>query len=210
MLVESPSSCASGPRLVGTWIESERSFALFAGMPGPVPLGADVGQQQLLAIGKAAALFGDAEGNTCERPLFEADYVALEPAVAVTVQVPVVAALGGDEQVRLVGDEVRLSADLVTELFRDPQRRLGRARLLPGPDGARVYGVGRSDLLYRAGLRSGDVIVSVDGSPLTSFDSLVEGVASAMSTGRLRVSVRRRGGELMERTLVLGSSPRLL
>lgn len=200
---EPPSGCPTGPRLVGTWVVAahpERSLALFAGAPGPVPLGAEVGQQQLLAVGKAAALFAGSEGHTCETRLFgaEADHVVPVAATLTPTQPLEVSA----PPVEVVGDEVRLSSAVVTELLAHPEAHLGRVRLTAGADGARVYGVRRGDLLHRAGLRSGDVIESVDGLPVTALDALVGVAGAALTTGRVTVRVRSCRGGAVERTLI--------
>jgi len=95
---------------------------------------------------------------------------------------------------------VRLSGALVAELLADPGRHFASARIVPGASGARVYGVRRADLLYRAGLRNGDVVESIDDVSVSSFDALVEVVVRALARGSLRVRIRR-GHETIRRTL---------
>jgi serine protease Do len=58
-------------------------------------------------------------------------------------------------------------------------RRLRRAVGLPERDGALVRGVLDDSPAARAGLERGDLIVSVDGAPVDSLDSLFAALASA-------------------------------
>lgn len=86
----------------------------------------------------------------------------------------------------------------VEQLRQNPAELLRRVQVVPEFDGGRMTGVrlaaiGDTELLSRLGLRPGDVVTAVDGSPVDSFargQQIVAGLAKARSA---RVSVLRDG-----------------
>ncbi|MFK7926715.1 MAG: hypothetical protein AB8H79_00890 [Myxococcota bacterium] len=83
----------------------------------------------------------------------------------------------------------------------DEKRLQSLARLRPessdngGYDGIRFSAVNREELLYKIGVRSGDVVTDVGGQPLTSMGAafgVLDGVLSG-ATREVEVRIMRRG-----------------
>jgi serine protease Do len=75
-------------------------------------------------------------------------------------------------------------------------RRLRHAVGLPQRDGLLVHAVEESGPADRAGIRRGDLIVSVDGQPVTSVEELAAGLTTAGETGNVDLVVVRGVDEL--------------
>jgi len=195
----SAAPCDAAPRLVATWVvatDPQRSVAVFAGMATPRSAGAKLGDQTLSSAGAMVAWLVDDAGGTCACRLFDRDLDVVPLLHDDADSSPP----ARDDGLTVVGDEVQLSDALLERMLAHPETLLGRAHLVPFADGARVYGVRRQDLLYRAGLRNGDVLESVDGVRATSFDALVQAVTAALARGQARIRLRR-GSQIVERTL---------
>ena len=61
------------------------------------------------------------------------------------------------------------------------------------PDGFRMSGVRRNKLGYKIGLRSGDVIHSVNGQPLTSLTEAMSAMDSLKNGSNFEFEITRRG-----------------
>ena len=75
---------------------------------------------------------------------------------------------------------------------------LARLRAVPTPRGVRISGITPGSLPARLGLRSGDLIVEVDGRPLTP-DSALELASRLESLEQLSAQIRRGSEEFMLR-----------
>jgi len=73
---------------------------------------------------------------------------------------------------------------------------IARTLGMPAPVGALVADIWPGGPAQRAGLRSGDVIVSVDGQPLTDGSGLNYAIGAHRPGDAIRLGVRRGGGEL--------------
>lgn len=91
--------------------------------------------------------------------------------------------------------------DKVREFRRDPAELLRQFAAVPVQDGGRMVGVRlRStgeggDLLSQVGLRSTDVVTSVNGIPVTDMSRAGELMTQLRSAGSFRVTVLRNGRE---------------
>jgi serine protease Do len=86
-------------------------------------------------------------------------------------------------------------------------RRLRGAVGLPERDGLLVRGVLDDSPAGRAGLRRGDLLVALDGSPLTGLDALFGTLDAVPAPERLSLTVVR-GSEELDVTVSLSSEPR--
>ena len=91
-----------------------------------------------------------------------------------------------------------LERRLVNEALRKPSKYLGGARAsLAGPEhapeGFRIQRIAPGSALHAVGLRSGDVIESVNGHPLKSLEKVMLAVAVLRNASRFRLDIRRGG-----------------
>jgi S1-C subfamily serine protease len=86
---------------------------------------------------------------------------------------------------------------VVEQLLADPARLASDARVLPlGARGVRIDGVRPGSILDGIGLRSGDVLVAVDGVRLSSIGAIAAGYQRLRATPPDRVMVALdRGGQ---------------
>lgn len=105
-----------------------------------------------------------------------------------------------DEGVSKVSDtEFVLSREMVDTALGDLDSLSKMARARPhkdssgNPDGFRMSGVRRNKLGYKIGLRSGDVIHSVNGQPLTSLTEAMGAMDSLKNGSNFEFEITRRG-----------------
>lgn len=83
---------------------------------------------------------------------------------------------------------------------------LARSLSISDVRGALVNGVSSDGPASRAGIKQGDVIIAVDGKPVTDANSLRNTIAQRGPNAQVRVTLRREGRE-SEVTVVLGELP---
>ena len=100
----------------------------------------------------------------------------------------------------------RVSRGYIGVVLRDVDTDLQRALGLPSEDGALVQDVTPGSPGARAGLRTYDVIVALDGRPIESNDALIE-IIAARSAGSAATVHLLRDGRALEVTLKLAERP---
>jgi general secretion pathway protein C len=91
---------------------------------------------------------------------------------------------------RALVDRVSAESDLVTHEYRAlPRERAGHVV------GLAMYGIRRSSLFGRLGLQNGDVLVDINGVPLSSPEPLLNVESLARTTNSLFLRLERRGEE---------------
>lgn len=99
-----------------------------------------------------------------------------------------------DRHIRWIAPQAwELDRALLDRVLTDPPDTHGR--FLPTTEGLRVYGVRRHSLLGRLGLQNGDVLLDVNGIPLSSLGNLLEAHAALEGANALFVRIERRGEE---------------
>jgi general secretion pathway protein C len=61
------------------------------------------------------------------------------------------------------------------------------------PDGLRLTGVRPNSIFYKMGLKSGDIIIGVDGKNIESVDDALKFYQSLRSASRVQLQLKRRG-----------------
>lgn len=99
----------------------------------------------------------------------------------------------GEEHVRVPRQEIESAVKNVNQLMRQvrirPHFTNGRA------DGLRLTGIRSGSIFSRMGLRSGDVLVGVDGERIQSVDDALKFYKSLKSGGSVKLQVRRGSRE---------------
>ena len=103
-------------------------------------------------------------------------------------------------------DSGRVSRGYIGVMLRDVDPDLQRALGLPSPEGALVQDVTPGSPGARAGLRTYDVIVAVDGKPIDGDDALIQMIA-ARSPGSAATVQVLRDGRALNVTLKLAERP---
>jgi hypothetical protein len=80
----------------------------------------------------------------------------------------------------------------------DPANLAKQMRIVPTPPdavtpGIKLYGIRRTSVASQIGLLNGDLIVGVDGQPLTTLDSALTAFTALTETGTLDLMIDRRG-----------------
>jgi general secretion pathway protein C len=91
-------------------------------------------------------------------------------------------------------DETTFEVDrkLVEDVLARPQAAARGARIVPRADGLRVFGVRPDSAHARLGLRSGDIIHSVNGIDLSSPDKMLEAITQLRNESSIALSITRR------------------
>lgn len=98
-------------------------------------------------------------------------------------------------------DHFSIEREVIDKLAQDPSQlaKLGRAVPHKGPDGEvdgyRLSGIRRNSLGRKLGLRSGDVVHSINGYEMTSMSAAMEAWNSLQGANSLEVDVTRRGSK---------------
>ncbi|UJR86817.1 hypothetical protein [Sandaracinus amylolyticus] len=185
-----PAECPPGLRLVATYLHRDAPLAMIARPSGPteiVTLGTTIEPGTIERI-EREHLELEKDGTRCLLSMF----AAREPTTlvrATTTSTPIAGA-------RLLDDRIELERSALDRLVAEPA--FARLRAMPAPtrDGrmaVRVLGIGRTHPLTTLGLRSGDLLTSMDGLGLDGPDAWLDAMTRARSPGRHVVIVERDG-----------------
>jgi DNA-directed RNA polymerase subunit H (RpoH/RPB5) len=90
------------------------------------------------------------------------------------------------------GNEGTIPRELVNERIMNPMDELRKVRLVPNENGEMTLPRIRSDsILYRLGLKRGDVVKGINDIPIKGGTDLVNVINSMMSSPRFDVSLNR-------------------
>jgi len=106
----------------------------------------------------------------------------------------------GDDEVTDLGDnKFAISSDTLDKYLNDLEgiSRMGRALLHRGPDGEfdgyRLSAIRRNTIADKLGIRNGDIIHSVNGTPLNSMSAAMEAFNTMQNEKNFSFEVTRRG-----------------
>lgn len=207
-----PEPCDSPLRLLGSVVVArrpERSVAMLSwqGQSHVVQVGQALGDTQVLALRPARAYVQPAGKGVCMLALFKP---ASERATAAKVPVKKKPAKAKRVSKRFTREEldaairpdgpnhVRVARDFMESALTNPIKFAAGARFVPASRGGnrigmRVYRVRRDSLLFRLGVRNGDVLRSINGVALSDADGLLRAYTSLRDQSELSLSLYRRG-----------------
>ncbi|AKF09727.1 type II secretion system protein N [Sandaracinus amylolyticus] len=189
-----PAECTEGLRLVATYLDRDAPLAMIARPTGPtelVTIGTTIEPGTIEHIEREHLVL-ERDGTRCLLSMFASRATTTLARTAATPE-PIAGA-------RLLDDRIELDRSALDRLVSEPA--FARLRAMPAPtrDGrlaVRVLGIGRDHPLAALGLRSGDLLTSIDARPLDGPDAWLEAMTRARSPGR-HVVVVERGGERRE------------
>ena len=95
--------------------------------------------------------------------------------------------------VRAVGDRVEVSSSTISRAIADPMAFAGTIRAMPTAGGLRLAGIRSDHALASFGVRSGDVIRTLDGAALDGPDAWLGAMGSIARPGAHTLEIERRG-----------------
>ncbi len=207
----------AGIRLVGAVVSPntpEWSFAALAPDGSKAMLyrtGMSAGSNEILEIQRDRVIVRPSAGAACHVAMFAADAVAgvAPPAVAEAAppaegeaEQPASEGITNDELAqgitKVSETEYNVRRELVTRLMANQADLMRMARVIPHEEngqtvGVKLYGIRRSSLLGRLGIRNGDMVRTINGLDMTSPDAALQAFTTLPSSSQISVSLQRRG-----------------
>src|SRR5690606_34143685 len=102
---------------------------------------------------------------------------------------------------RVGTNEYNVDRALVTSALGDQAALMRMARVIPHEEngqtvGVKLYGVRRSSLLGRLGIRNGDMLRDINGLDLSSPDAALQAYAQLPTASDVTVNIQRRGQDM--------------
>jgi general secretion pathway protein C len=189
-----PAACDASLRLVATYVpqrDPSESFASIRDGSGRALLyaiGMAVGARQVSSIERERVELRQG-GVACTLALFERG-AAPGSAEGPPPSAPPRAPLAG---VRTVGDRVEVSASTISRAIADPMSFAGTMRALPAAGGLRLAGIRSDHALAAFGIRSGDLVRTLDGAPLDGPDAWLGAMGAIARPGAHMLEIERGG-----------------
>jgi general secretion pathway protein C len=218
---EPPPKCSGSLRLVGSVMNygyPEWSFAAIAGTDdGKTMLyreGSQVDGSRVLAVYPSSVVVGKT-GGACQLLMFEEDEngVRARPVAVPQRTTPTRSAIADARKAGLSDEELtdgiekisdtrfNIQRSLVDKVLANQGSLMRTARVIPHEENGRVvgvklYGIRRTSLLGRLGIRNGDMLRTINGFDMTSPDSALEAYSSLRSADKLTLAVKRQNNEM--------------
>jgi general secretion pathway protein C len=185
-----------------------------------VPVGGRIGEAELIALRPALGYLRGADGVVCElrltlprdqRRVTRAPKIAALRAATIRKAGSKATAKGLfsaaelDAGIKSVGAKHhRVSRELLQRGLKNPVQLVKGTRFRPFKRagrtvGMRVYGVRKDSVLYRLGVRSGDVLRSLNGYDVASPDGMLQAYTLLRQQREFTVALLRRGRDEMLR-----------
>ena len=216
-----PPKCSSQLRLVGSVMSPgnpDWSFAAIAGTTdGKTMLyreGSRVDGSRVLAVYPSSVVVSGSAG-VCRLLMFEEEETgAVRPIVVpkratIPATSPIADARKAglsdaelDEGIEKITDtRFNIQRGLVDKVLANQGSLMRTARVIPHEENGRVvgvklYGIRRSSLLGRLGIRNGDMLRTINGFDMTSPDSALEAYTSLRTADKLTLAVKRQNNEM--------------
>jgi general secretion pathway protein C len=210
-----PPKCSGKLRLVGSVMNPgypEWSFAAITGTgDGKTMLyreGGEADGSRVLAVYASSVVMGSASG-TCQLLMFEEDESPLKRSGTLTVAKAELAKAGDarsaglsnaelDDGIEKISDTMYvIQRSIVDKVLANQGSLMKTARVIPHEEdgrvvGLRLYGIRRTSLLGRLGVRNGDMLRTINGFDMTSPDSALEAYTRLRTADKLSVAVKRQ------------------
>jgi len=210
-------SCTGKLRLVGSVVSPgypEWSFAAIAGTSdGKTMLyreGSSVDNSRVMAV-RSSSVVVSGSGGVCQLLMFDEEEGAITRVPAPAEKPATRAAKGRnaglsdeelDEGIEKVSDtRFNIQRSLVDKALANQGSLMKAARVIPHDENGRVvgvklYGIRRTSLLGRLGVRNGDMLRTINGFDMTSPDTALEAYSVLRSANKLTLAVKRQNKEM--------------
>jgi general secretion pathway protein C len=212
-------NCSGKLRLVGAVMIPgfpEWSFAAIAGTTdGKTMLyreGSSVDNSLVLAV-RSSSVIVTGSGGACQLLMFEEEegVAAPKPKVAAKATPASRAASGRnaglsdeelDEGIEKISDtKFLIQRSLVDKALANQGSLMKTARVIPHDENGRVvgvklYGIRRTSLLGRLGVRNGDMLRTINGFDMTSPDTALQAYSVLRTANKLTLAVKRQNKEV--------------
>ena len=212
-----PPICNNKLRLVGSVMSPgypEWSFAAITGTSDGKTLlyrqGGDVDGSKVVAVYPSSVIVASG-GGTCQLQMFEEEDPAAPKPVTVASKPsrsssnPRNAGLSDEELndgIEKISDtQFNIQRSLVDKVLANQGSLMKTARVIPHEEdgrvvGMRLYGIRRTSLLGRLGVRNGDMLRTINGFDMTSPDSALEAYTRLRTADKLTLMVKRQNKDM--------------
>ncbi|MEM7433870.1 MAG: type II secretion system protein GspC [Myxococcota bacterium] len=209
--------CNSRLRLVGSVVSPNNpdwSFAAIAGQEGKTMLyrkGSSVDGAQVLAVRDMSVVMSSG-GGPCELSMFAEEEAAPPPKLPTPVKSPSKpkssdrnAGLTSEdlsEGIEKISDtQFNIQRSMVDKVLANQGAIMKTARVIPHEEdgrivGMKLYGIRRTSLLGKLGIRNGDMLRTINGFDMTSPDTALEAYSSLRTANALSLAVKRQNKEM--------------
>jgi general secretion pathway protein C len=216
---------APGIRLVGAVVSPNAPDWSFAALTGDgaakamlFRTGMSIGSNEILEIQRDRVVVRPSGQPACHVAMFSPEADGALPVVSNAAPEPPVAeeAVAEAEQpasegitnedltagiTRVSDTEYTVRRDLVTRLMSNQADLMRMARVIPHEEGGQVvgvklYGIRRSSLLGRLGVRNGDMVRTINGFDMTSPDAALQAFAQLPTASEVNLALQRRGQDM--------------
>ena len=209
-------NCAGNLRLVGSVMSPgypEWSFAAISGTSdGKTMLyreGSSVDNSRVLAVRSSSVVMSGASG-ACQLLMFEEEETI--PRIRPPPKKPATGAARGrnaglsDQELnegieKITDTKFNIQRSLVDKALANQGSLMKTARVIPHEEdgrvvGVKLYGIRRTSLLGRLGVRNGDMLRTINGFNMTSPDTALEAYSVLRSANKLTLAVKRQNKEM--------------
>ncbi len=212
-----PPNCSGKLRLVGSVMSPgfpEWSFAAIAGASDGKTLlyreGSDVDGSRVLAVYSSSVVISSSSG-VCQLLMFEEEEVVArarpvskKPAATKPADVRKAGLTDEelDEGIEKISDtKFNIQRSVVDKVLANQGALMKAARVIPHEENGRVvgvklYGIRRTSLLGRLGVRNGDMLRTIDGFDKTSPDTALEAYSRLRTADKLTLAIKRQNNEI--------------
>ncbi|MEM9728717.1 MAG: type II secretion system protein GspC [Myxococcota bacterium] len=214
---ESAPDCSnSSLRLVGCVVSPNNptwSFAAIAGTEGKTMLyreGSTVDGSQVLAVRSSSVVMQSGAG-ACELSMFAPE--AEQPKPKITIPSSPASKRRSDRNAGLTEDDLESGIEKISDTKFNIQRSMvdkvlanqgaimKTARVIPHEENGRIvgmklYGIRRTSLLGKLGIRNGDMLRTINGFDMTSPDTALEAYSRLRTADQLSLAVKRQNKEM--------------
>jgi general secretion pathway protein C len=165
-----------------------------------------VGSAEVLEIARDRVVLRSGGTPACHVAMFAEDGVTTGATVAAApAEAEESEEAGSDdasEGITRVGtNEYNVNRALITGALGDQAALMRMARVIPQEEngqtvGVKLYGVRRSSLLGRLGIRNGDMLRDINGLDLSSPDAALQAYAQLPTANDVTVNIQRRGQDM--------------
>ncbi len=211
-------ACSNKLRLVGSVMspgDPEWSFAAITGTSdGKTMLyreGSNVDGSRVLAVNSSSVIVSGA-GGACQLLMFDEEEGGIARPVPALAAKPATKPGSGrnagltdaelDDGIDKISDtKFSIQRSLVDKALANQGSLMKTARVIPHEENGRVvgmklYGIRRTSLLGRLGVRNGDMLRTINGFDMTSPDTALEAYSVLRTADNLALGVKRQNNEL--------------